>query len=181
MRDEIRLNSRRAIVLYIAGATFCFASFLCGLLIGRSPMAQSQAAEKWVSAGSVTAPEATPASEQPVGEENPGSQSDPAHMSNPPNSELVAGPLAEQPPVRELESYLVRVASVSSALEAEKFVANLRRRGFENAFLREARSASGERLFYVFLGPYPDREWASRAVRELRLSGISEAEVVPDR
>lgn len=181
MQDEIRLNSRRAILFFIGGATLCFATFLAGLVIGQWSTVQSKAPD--VQAAKPAAPvQQVVAPEQKLTEPQPPPAPETATDSSPEQTAQAAEPKPEGPVIFEApKSYLVRAASFTSASDAEGLAVSLRGRGFETAFARETKSPSGGKTYFVFLGPYPDTDAAGRAVKELRLEGVSEVSVVPNR
>ncbi|HXF06226.1 MAG TPA: SPOR domain-containing protein [Blastocatellia bacterium] len=165
MSDDIRLNSKRSIVLFIGSVAVCLVMFVCGLWVGRysfgevsssSRMSESTGSpsESLASSGSVGGPTTTP--ESPA-----------ANGATTPTSEPT-------------ESF-VRAATFTSMAEADTFVASLQVRGFTNAFARETRLPSGESVVHVLLGPYADIERARRVMNELRQNGVSDVQIVPAR
>lgn len=155
MSDDIRLNSKRSIVLFIGSVAVCLVMFVCGLWVGRYSFGE-------VSSSSRVS-------------ESTGSPSESSASSG-----SVGGSAATTPRSEPTESF-VQAATFTSTAEADTFVASLQVRGFTNAFARETRLPSGESVVHVLLGPYADIEHARRVMNELRQNGVSDVQIVPAR
>jgi len=77
-------------------------------------------------------------------------------------------------------NFWVQVLATSRRGTAEDARAQLEELGFpaDHQQVVETRVAGGKRLFKVRVGPFPDRESASRVMRRMRTSGFSDAWVV---
>jgi|FLYL01.1.fsa_nt_gi cell division septation protein DedD len=154
MSDDIRLNSKRSIVLFIGSVGLCLVMFVCGLWVGRYSFGEVSSSGRM--SESTGSPSESPAS---------GSVGDSA---------------ATTPTPEPTESF-VQAATFTSTAEADTFVASLQVRGFTGAFARETRLPSGESVVHVLLGPYADIEHARRVMNELRQNGVSDVQIVPAR
>lgn len=81
----------------------------------------------------------------------------------------------------EPASYLIQAGSFASAADAERFVAHLKERGFDRAFVRSRSAPDGGSVAEVVLGPFEDAGAADRTLRELRNNGVSGARILPNR
>ncbi len=99
---------------------------------------------------------------------------------NPPSASLPDGALTSSSP-SEPASYLIRAGSFSSVTEAERFVAHLKERGFDQAFTRLRSTPEEGSVVEVILGPFEDTEAAARTLRELRNNGVSDLRIIPNR
>jgi cell division protein FtsN len=77
-------------------------------------------------------------------------------------------------------TYWVQVLATSRRRTAEESQARLAELGFppDHQLIVETTVAGGNRLFKVRVGPFPDRDSASRVMRRMRSSGFSDAWVV---
>lgn len=164
MSDDIRLNSKRSIVLFIGSVAVCLLMFVCGLWVGRYSFGNATPTSRPPDEAAPAAGPASTPSSQEAGVPSQPAPRDDAVLSS---SEAVG-------------SY-VQAATFTSPSEADTFVASLQVRGFTGAFARETRLPSGESVVHVLLGPYADVEQARRVMKELRQNGVSDVQIVPAR
>lgn len=165
MSDDIRLNSKRSIVLFIGSVAVCLLMFVCGLWVGRYSFGEVSSSRRGPESAGLSSENLPPTNS--IG----GSGT----TSGPPLTDT-----ASTPPSGATGSF-VQAATFTSTTEADTFVASLQVRGFTGLFTRETRLPSGEPVVQVLLGPYTDVEEARRVMNELRQNGVSDVQIVPAR
>jgi cell division protein FtsN len=184
MHNDLRLEHRHIILLFIAGVTLCVIFFFLGLFVGRysagQPIITAAQPDTWLpraeAASENQTPSASPLAGAPTGSEpagaTPGAPQQPAESS--------AQDAAENVP--EANAFFVQAAEFDSPTQAESFAATLRSRGFYSAQSQPIRSGAAQPAMYrVALGPYYDRESAVQALTELRNNGVTDVRIVTER
>jgi len=163
MSDDIRLNSKRSIVLFIGSVALCLLMFVCGLWVGRFSFGGQAPMDR--------------GSDSPVGSVGGSTPMKPTE------SPVPALPPTDtpSPPTSETVGSYVQAATFTSPADADTFVASLQVRGFTGVFARQTRLPSGDLVVQVLLGPYTEIEEARRVVSELRQQGVSDVQIVPAR
>jgi cell division protein FtsN len=77
--------------------------------------------------------------------------------------------------------FYVRAGVFEKPQDAEDFAAKLRNRGFVSAYAEAETSEAGTRRYVVLLGPWIDRDSATRTMNELRNEGVSNVTIVGQR
>lgn len=190
MSEESKYDNRQSILLFIAGVAMCAAFFVFGLLVGRWSAGDSDrplldASSNLPATGSLSVgASASSGSTRPgnVGPSSSGRASTSSELAGDSSGSeeptAPERPALGQPP-GEPRAYVVRAARFTKSDDAATFAGTLRSRGFGNAHTRLESGA--RRSFSVILGPYANREEASKVVVELRNSGVSNVQIISER